>query len=145
MEGDFARQWINFHSLADPFINIELVLREFQQHPPRTNIVVILDGAEVLRRDDLHRVIQQFTSYNCVRNVIATSRHTGLNLPDVYEIELGYPEGKLYGLEEQTVSPEKRIVEAVAPTIVTFNDILIEQLKKSPTDLFKITSRSLSE
>jgi restriction endonuclease Mrr len=55
------------------------------------------------------------------------------------------PEGKLYGLREQAPPSQRRIIQVIAPQIVTFNDLLIERLKKEPDGLFKISPRKFEE
>jgi restriction system protein len=145
LEGNFETQWLNLTSNADPLINVELVLRELREHPPRKEMIVILDGAEVFKTAELDRVIRQFKNYKRVRSVIATNRNSKVELRGIREIELTYPQGKLYGLREQVVTAQKSIIEVVAPTVVTFNDVLIEKLKGCPTDLFKITPRQFEE
>jgi DNA polymerase III delta prime subunit len=145
LEGDFETQWLNLTSNADPLINVELVLREFREHPPRKEMIVVLDGAEVFRTAELDRLIRQFKNYKRVRTVIATTRNAKVELRGIREIELTYPQGKLYGLREQVVTAQKSIIEVVAPAVVTFNDLLIEKLKRCPTDLFKITPRQFEE
>jgi HJR/Mrr/RecB family endonuclease len=60
-------------------------------------------------------------------------------------INLGPPEGKLYGLKDQLIVPSQSIVSVVRPQIVTINNTLLKRLKKAPTDVFNISPRQFEE
>lgn len=136
---------INLIAGKDPLVNVELSLRLLRENPPREPMIVLIGEADILKREEFARVIKAFKNYKRVRSVIATSS-TSLGLRGVQEINLGYPLGKVYGLREQAViRPQEGIIKVVAPKILTFTDVLIAKLKKSPADLFKISPRQFEE
>jgi restriction system protein len=51
----------------------------------------------------------------------------------------------LYGLREQIVTPQKQIVSALAPIIITTNEAIITKLKREPAGLYKLSSRQFEE
>jgi restriction endonuclease Mrr len=78
--------------------------------------------------------------------IVLARGYTSIGLRGVQEVILGYPLGKVYGLREQAViRPQEGIIKVVAPKILTFTDVLIAKLKKSPADLFKISPCQFEE
>lgn len=141
----FPTEWVNLPSTADPLTNVNLTLHLLKDNPPEQPVIVVLDGAEVFSTMALGDIITSFRNLRVVRNVTATSRRS-FNFPGVKEIVLSHSHEKLYGLKEQVIAvPHHGIIKTIAPIIVSANDLLIEKLKRQPTDLFKITARQFEE
>lgn len=138
-------EWVNLPGSNDPLTTVNFTLQLLKENPPGQRVTVVLDGAEIFSAMGLGDIIESFRSLKFVRNLIGTSRRS-FKFPGVREITLSHPQGKLYGLREQVIiAPHHGIINAIAPTIVTINDVLIEKLKRRPTDLFKITPRQFEE
>ena len=144
-------EWVNLPSNADPLTNINLSLMLIEQNRSTQEMIVVLDGADLLTDAQVRQTIRRYKAFKVVRTVIATSRRK-FDFRDIEEIALTDVPEKVYDLTEQvTVQPsivapnQRQIIKAVAPIIVTANDVLIEKLKRQPSDLFKITSRQFEE
>lgn len=92
------------------------------------------------RLDD---VLNRLFNWKAISNVIVITRKTGIKTRRGAEITLGPPTGKLYGLKDQAT--ERKIIQLIAPQIITANDDLILKFKRTPEDLFKITPRQFEE
>jgi hypothetical protein len=135
--------WIDFTQNPEQAID-ELLLR-IQQRDNENHFLVVLDNVEGYSWQQIQRTLNRLFNWKRVRNVIVTTRNTGVEIRGAREIRIQPPEGKLYGLKEQLVVPQKKILASVAPLIVTANDQLIEKLKRKPDELFKISPRQFEE
>jgi hypothetical protein len=107
---------------------------------------VVLEDAEVLPSTELQQVIDALFNRKRIRNVIVTTREAAIDVRRKRTIFLEAPDGKLYGLKEQLISPPPtRILSTVAPKIVVATDLLIEKLKQQPDDIFRISPRQFEE
>jgi restriction system protein len=139
-------EWVNLGNNPDPLQAIEATILRLQEARTRNRLLVVLDGAEgLISSAQLERTLNRIFNWKIVRNVIVTTRDTEIRIRGARQINVGPPEGKLYGLRDQLVTPQKKIISVVAPHIVAANDVLIEQLKQKPEDLYKITSRQFEE
>lgn len=137
-------EWANLPSGADPLSNINFSLMLLGQREQTQELIVVLDGADLLSNADLRDAISRYKDFTFVRTVIATSRRK-FDFRGIPDLELTFAPERLYGLREQVPAPSNQIIKAVAPLLVTANDVLIEKLKRQPTDLFKITPRQFEE
>jgi hypothetical protein len=142
---DIEVEWVNLGSNPDPVAAVESTILRLREVRTRSRLLVVLDGADGLLPPELERTLNRIFNWKVVRSVIVTTRTADTKIRGAREIYIGPLEGKLYGLREQLVSPQRRIISVVAPQIVAANEVLIEKLKKSPTDLFKITPRQFEE
>jgi restriction system protein len=138
-------EWVDLERSPDPVGTIDSVLERIRELRTDNELLVVLDGAEGLQQKPLEDALNRLFNWKRVRNVIVTTRNTGMNIRRAREIEIAPPEGKLYGLREQAPPSQRTIIPVVAPQIVTFNDLLIERLKKEPDGLFKISPRQFEE
>jgi restriction system protein len=138
-------EWVNLGNTPDPLAAIETTILRLQEARTRNRLLVVLDGAEGLVPTQLERTLNRIFNWKVVRGVILTIRSLDIDIRGAREIRLGPPEGKLYGLREQVVAPQRKIISVVAPQIVSVNDALIERLKRNPDDLFKISPRQFEE
>lgn len=138
-------EWVDLEKSSDPIQAIELLINRIQASPTGNRLLVVLDGAEGLQQKPLEGILNRLFNWKRVRNVIITTRNTGIRIRGAREINLDPPEGKLYGLKEQVDPSQKRIIPVVAPQIVMANDVLIERLKREPDGLFKISPRQFEE
>jgi hypothetical protein len=138
-------EWVDLEKSPNPVQTIEAVIDKIRAIETGDDLLVVLDGAEGLQQKPLEDMLNRLFNWKRVRNVIVTTRNTGIKIERSREINMDPPEGKLYGLKEQVVPSQKKIIPFVAPQIVTANDLLIERLKKAPDDLFKITPRQFEE
>ncbi|MER8708944.1 restriction endonuclease [Mesorhizobium sp. M0220] len=53
--------------------------------------------------------------------------------------------GQLYGQERSLVVPDKRLIIAAKPRIISANEILIERLRKEPKGLYELDPRKFEE
>jgi restriction system protein len=135
--------WIDYTRNPDQAID-ELILR-LQQGDIENRVLVVLDDVEGYSWQQLQRTLNRLFNWKRVRNVIITTRTTDVRVRGAREIPIGPPEGKLYGLKDQLIVPQKKILASVAPIVVTANDRLIEKLKRKPDDLFRISPRQFEE
>lgn len=139
-------EWVSLGRNPDPVAAVEQTILRLRETKTRNRLLVVLDGAEgLISGQQLERILSRLFNWKVVRNVIVTTRNTDIKIRGAREIYLGPPEGKLYGLREQIVTPQRKIIAVVAPHIVAANDALIEQLRRKPDDLFKITPRQFEE
>jgi len=138
-------EWIDVATARNPLENVEAILAALREERDERRFLVILDGADRQSSIQLQRILDRLFNWKRVRNVIVTTRNTELNIRGAYNIVVGVPDGKLYGLKEQLLTPQKTILPVVAPLIVTANDLLIEKLKRRPDDLFRISPRQFEE
>ncbi len=138
-------EWVDLEKSSDPVHAIELVINRIRASRTGNELLVVLDGAERLQQKPLEEMLNRLFNWKIVRNVIVTTRNSGTKIRGAREINMDPPEGKLYGLKEQVITPQKRIIPFVAPQIVTANDVLIERLKREPDGLFKISPRQFEE
>jgi hypothetical protein len=88
-----------------------------------------------------------------IQQFIATTHANLAAINALYSLIDKYPfseilkmlEGKLYGLEDHIIAPQKKIIQIVAPQIIATNDTLIHHLKREPEDLYKISPRKFEE
>lgn len=90
---------------------------------------------------------QQIQQFIAVTHANLAAINTLYSLIDKYPFNeiLKMLEGKLYGLEDQIIAPQKKIIQVVAPQIIATNDTLIKHLKREPEDLYKISPRKFEE
>jgi len=138
-------EWLDLDKTPHPLQEVELLINRIQASPTGNGLIVVLDGAEGLQQKPLEGILNRLFNWKRVRNVIVTTRNTGIRIRGAREINLDPPEGKLYGLEEQVDPSQNRIIPIVAPQIVLANDALIERLKREPDGLFKISPRQFEE
>ncbi|ATQ41695.1 hypothetical protein CSW64_04340 [Caulobacter mirabilis] len=53
--------------------------------------------------------------------------------------------GRLYGMDEGLIVPDKQLIVAAKPRIITANEILIEKLRKEPAGLYDLDPRKFEE
>jgi hypothetical protein len=135
-------EWVDLESTPDPTVAITLALERIRQSKRRNRLIVVLDGVDVFSTKQLEETFNRFYNWKVVSNVIAIGQRRK-KMRRMREVRLAPPTGKLYALREQT--PSKRIVEIVAPRIITANDDLIMKLKRRPGDLYKISPRQFEE
>jgi restriction endonuclease Mrr len=135
-------EWVDLQSFADPIAAVNLALERIGQSKLRNRVIVVLDGVDIFSTKQLQDTLNRFYNWKVVGNVIAIGQGRR-KLRRAKEIHLEPPSGKIYGLKDQTLA--KRIIEVVAPRIITANDNLILKLKKKPGDLYKITPRQFEE
>jgi restriction system protein len=135
--------WIDYTRNPDQAID-ELILR-LREGDIQSRVLVVLDGVEGYSWQQLKETLNRLFNWKRVRNVIITTRTTDVRVRGAREIPIGPPEGKLYGLKDQLIVPQKKILASVAPLVVTANDQLIEKLRRKPDDLFKISPRQFEE
>jgi energy-coupling factor transporter ATP-binding protein EcfA2 len=135
-------EWVDLESTSDPSAAVRLALQRIRQSKLRNRVVVVLNGVDVFSAKQLEETFNQFYNWKIVSNVIAIGQ-ARKKLRRTSEIHLTLPSGKLYGLKDQT--PSRRILETVAPRIITANDDLIMNLKRQPGDLYKISPRKFEE
>ncbi len=146
-------EWLNLETQSDPLHAIELVIVKLRATSSRNRLLAVLDGAEVLNPRQLNLTLSRLYDLKILSTVIVTTRDTAVKVRGAKEIftrrhELredwwNQPRKKLYGLKEQTT--KKKIIELIAPKIITTNDSLILTLKKRPSDLYGITPRQFEE
>ena len=132
------------YSLEESLFALDLLMEDLAKTSRDKDVVVLLDDVQVFHVD-IGAVIKRIKNLKRVRSVIAVSSPIEYEFENVRNIELSFPEGKLYGLREQFIPSNRNIIELVAPRVLTFNEALIERLKKRPDDLFRITSRQFEE
>lgn len=138
-------EWVNLKDGSDPNQKIELIINRIQASKTSDKLLVVLDGAEWIEQKSLAGMWDRLFNWKRVRNVIITTRNRDIKIRGAREINIDPPDGKLYGVEEQVIDPQVRIIPFVAPQILTTNDLLIEQLQRSPDDLFTISPRQFEE
>jgi restriction system protein len=143
---DLEVEWVSFDENPDPLAALDQTIIRLRETRTRNGLLVVLDGVDpIFSGNQLRQILNRLFNWKVVRNVIVTTRTSDIPIPNVREIYVGPPEGKLYGLREQIVTPYRRIIATVAPQIVAANDVLIDQLRRKPDDLFKITPRQFEE
>jgi len=138
-------EWVDVATERNPLESVEAILASLRDKQDERRMLVILDGADTQSSNQLQRMLDRLFNWKRVKNVIVTTRNTELNIRRAHTITVGVPDGKLYGLREQLLKPQKAILPAVAPLIVTANNLLIEKLKRRPDDLFRISPRQFEE
>ena len=136
-------EWVYLDRSPDPVQAIESVLDRLRGTKPGNRLLVILDGVEGVLPKQLEDILDRLFNWKALLTAIVITRETEIKIRHAREIYLGLPEGKLYGLREQAT--QNKIIQLVAPQIITTNDQLITQLKRTPDDLFKITPRQFEE
>jgi HJR/Mrr/RecB family endonuclease len=136
-------EWVYLDRNPDPVQALELVLNRMRATRTENRLLVVLDGADGFLQKQLDDVLNRLFNWKAVSNVIVITHQTEIKTRRGREIKVGPPAGKLYGLKEQT--GQKKIIQLVAPQIITTNDALILKLKRTPDDLFKITPRQFEE
>lgn len=136
-------EWVYLDRSPDPVQAIESVLNRLRGTRTGNRLLVVLDGVEGVLPKQLEDILNRLFNWKALLTAIVITRETGSKIRRAREIYIGPPEGKLYGLKEQAA--QKKIIQLVAPQIITTNDQLIMQLKRTPDDLFKITPRQFEE
>jgi HJR/Mrr/RecB family endonuclease len=136
-------EWVYLDRNPDPVQAVEVVLDRIRGTTTSSRLLVVLDGAEGILPKQLENVLNRLFNWKAISTVIVITSQTGIKIRRGREINVGPPEGKLYGLKEQTA--QKKIIQLVAPQIITANDALILRLKRTPNDVFKITPRQFEE
>lgn len=136
-------EWVYLERNPDPVNAVELVLSRMREARTGNRLMVVLDGAEGILPRQLENILNRLFNWKAILNVIVITRESPIKTRRGREINLGPPVGKLYGLKEQTA--QKKIIQLVAPQVLTTNDELILKLKRTPDDLFKITPRQFEE
>src|SRR5205823_142486 len=105
---------------------------------------LVIDEADRLPIETVRTILRQLRNLKRVRNVILISVKS-LKIEFAREINLGPPEGKLYGLRDQLLVPQRTIIPVIGPQIVKISNTLIQRLKKAPDDVFKLSPRQFEE
>lgn len=137
-------EWIRLNELSDG-LEIPRGVFKIKEGKVRRRFFVVIDNAEQLEQRTLQMAVNRFFNLKAVENVIIINSAPDLQISGARKIYLGPPEGKLYGLRDQLLSPQRSIIPIVRPQIVTINEQLIQRLKKEPSDLFKISPRQFEE
>jgi restriction endonuclease Mrr len=138
-------EWVDVAKARSLVESVEATLAALRDQKGETSLLVILDGADTQSSAQLQGILARLFNWKEVRNVIVTTRNTRISVSGTHNRIVGLPDGKLYGLREQLLTPQRTILPVVAPLIVAANDLLIEKLKHRPDDLFKISPRQFEE
>lgn len=136
-------EWVYLNMSPDPVQAIEGVLNRLRSARTKNRLLVVLDGAEGVLPKQLEDILNRLFNWKAILNVIVIAREAAIKSRWARELYIAPLEGKLYGLKEQAT--QKKIIQLVAPQILTTNDQLILRLKRKPDDLFKITPRQFEE
>lgn len=145
-------EWVDLENEPDPLQAIDSVILRFREASSQNRLIVVLDGAEGLYPDNLDLILTRLFNWKRVSTIIVTTRNAEIKVRGAKEIHTTFfeptgpfnpPRKKLYGLPGQT--PKQKIIELVAPQIITTNESLILLLKKRPSDLHKITPRQFEQ
>jgi restriction system protein len=137
-------EWVYLDRSPDPLQAIETLTNKLREGRPHYNrLLVVLDGVEGVFQKQLEEILDRLFNWKAISTVIVITRETEIKIRGARELYIGPLEGKLYGLKEQAT--QRKIIQLVAPQIITTNDQLIMQLKRKPDDLFKITPRQFEE
>jgi len=137
-------EWLDVDKTRNIGESVEAIINELRSSRSPGRLLVIMDNTGVLKDDRLQELINRLFNWKKVRSVIVT-RATDIKLRRAHVIKLTLPEGRLYGISGQLITPRREIVSTVVPHILIVNETLIEKLKHNPHDLFKITSRQFEE
>jgi hypothetical protein len=129
---------------ADELEVVQQTVERIRRSNDRQRCIVVIDGADRVPIETIRLILRQLRNLKRVRNVILISVKS-LKIEFAQEINLGPPEGKLYGLRDQLIVPQRTIIPVLGPEIVKINNTLIQRLKKAPDDVFKISSRQFEE
>ncbi|HKP37982.1 MAG TPA: restriction endonuclease [Pyrinomonadaceae bacterium] len=139
-------EWINVWGSAHVLSRVAELVDRIRESPTNQPMLVVLEDAEVLPSTELQYVIDALFNRKKIRNVIVTTRAVPTDIRRKRIVFPGAPDGKLYGLREQLISPPPaKILSTVAPKILVATDLLIEKLKQQPDDIFRISPRQFEE
>ena len=120
--GDLTPLWVDLYSQPDADTAIGELIRRIRDDPSgrhEPNLLVILDGAEVLTNKQLEATLSRVRNYKRVRSVVMTTRHTlELTRGDVLNVGGLLPEDakRLVQTLLQNDSSDAAIEEAVQAT-----------------------------
>ena len=120
--GDLTPLWVDLYSQPDADTAIGELIRRIRDDPSgrhEPNLLVILDGAEVLTNKQLEATLSRVRNYKRVRSVVMTTRHTlELTRGDVLNVGGLLPEDakRLVQTLLQNDSSDAAIAEAVQAT-----------------------------
>jgi restriction system protein len=137
-------EWLDIDQTRNISESVDAVINELRSSRSPGRLLVIMDNTGVLEPDRLQELINRLFNWKKVRSVIVT-RATDIKLRRAHVIRLALPEGRLYGISGQLITPRREIISAVVPHILVVNETLIQKLKHNPKDLFKITPRQFEE
>lgn len=137
-------EWFDVEDTRNLSATIDALIGSMRGSESPEGLLVVMDNTERVRPSRLQELIHQLFNWKKVKSIIVT-RSSEIDLQRAHVINLAPRDGKLYGLREQLVTPQREIISIVAPQIVRVNDTLIEKLKRSPDDLFEITPRQFEE
>jgi HJR/Mrr/RecB family endonuclease len=136
-------EWVYLDRSPDPLQTIKEVINRLRGIIHYNRVLIVLDGAEGVFRKQLEDILNRLFNWKAILTVIVITREAPIKFRRAREIHIAPLSGKLYGLKEQAT--QKKIIQLVAPQIITTNDQIIMQLKRKPDDLFKITPRKFEE
>jgi len=149
----FTPLWVNASQIIEHEIQQEL-LRQIHISDP-TPTVVVIDEADRLLSKDLQVQLTKAVEFGRVRNVVLTSTKRlgvrGVNheftLVPLSEQDFlewaAYQNGIIYDLGERDYTDQ--LIEIAKPEIIVANERLMEQLQRSPHNLYTISPRQLEE
>ncbi|HKU73792.1 MAG TPA: restriction endonuclease [Pyrinomonadaceae bacterium] len=140
----FRFLWFDVPRLEHPRSTVETYINVYGKGKSDFRIVAVINDAEGITLKELRLITLRLLNWKRVKSVILLSRQA-VPLPNVFHFEVPPPEGKLYGLREQIVTPQKQIISALAPIIITTNEAIIKKLKREPAGLYKLSSRQFEE
>jgi len=145
--------WLDATQIKGHEIQQEL-LRQIHISDP-TPTVVVIDEADRLSTENLVVQLRKVVDFGRVRNVILTSTKP-LSVPGIIlEFRLAplsekdflewaaYKNGLIYDLGDRQYTDQ--LIQIAKPEIIVANNTLMEQLQKSPHNLFSISPRQLEE
>jgi len=141
----FRFEWLNLARLRNSRESIDALINQIRREKSDTRVIVVLDEAGFVSQRQIQFFVGQLLNWKRVQSVIITTNLEDLRIPRAHHIIIPPPDGKLYGLREQIIVPNRAIVSSLAPLVVSTNDALIEKLKREPTGLYKISPRQFEE
>lgn len=137
-------EWFDMENTRNLSATIDALIGSLRDSKSPEGLLVVMDNTERVRSSRFQELIHQLFNWKKVKSIIIT-RSSEIDLRRAHVISLAPRAGKLYGLREQLVTPQREIISIVAPQIVSVNDALIKKLKRNPDDVFEITPRQFEE
>ncbi len=141
----FRFEWLNLSELRIPGESIDALISQIRREKSNTRVIIVLDEVERVSQPQIQFLVGRLLNWKRVQSVIITTILEDLRIPRAHHIIISPPDGKLYGLREQVIFPNRAILSSLAPLVVSTNDALIEKLKREPSGLYKISPRQFEE
>lgn len=154
---DFATEWINVESDLNVDEQIDKFLLRIRLSQPHAEYLVVMDGVDRLNDYEIQEYLYKLINYKAVSTVIFTCRRPLVEIGGITEFVLEplsqqdfidwseANKGIIYDINKQVEGSPQQIIKTVQPEIILVKNTLIDKLKCSPKDLYKIEPRQFEQ